>query len=209
MSSLNVSDSDFNQTLTDLYVAKNYEACMEMSKEILCSDPTNLQALLYMANISLEYKDLEDAIHYCDTIIHAKEDKIYFVWQVRGQALCLLKRYEEARESFGAALGLMSPESKREGIYLWSIYALTIFMDGDKERAFNLLDALEEKLDWHGKFSLIRGFIERADGNTTEALTQFIAGGMNIDPTSKDYEESKKVFATEIYKTVEQKINET
>lgn len=203
MSNLNVSDSDFNQALTDLYVAKNYEACMEMSKEILCADPTNLQALIYMANISLEYKDLEDAIHYCDTIINAKEDKIYFVWQVRGQALCLLKRYEEARESFGTALGLMSPESKQEGIYLWSIYALTIFMDGDKERAFNLLDALEEKLDWHGKFSLIRGFIERADGNTDEALFQFIQGSMAIDPTSKDYKESREVFAHEVHKTLE------
>lgn len=195
-------NDDVNKDLLALYSAKKYDECMEMCKEVLANNPLNLQALLYMADINLELRNPEEVLHYCDTIIRAKEDKIYFVWRMRGQALCLLKQYDEARKSFSEALGLISKDDVKEGVFLWSLYALTSFVNGEKERAINLLDALEEKLDWHGKFALIRGYIERADGNTTEALTQFIAGSMSIDPTSKDYEESKELYATEVRKTL-------
>lgn len=198
-------DDDVNKDLLALYSAKKYNECIKMCKEVLAENPLNLQALLYMADIHLEHRNLEESLHYCDTIIRAKEDKIFFVWRMRGQALCLLKRYDEARKSFSEALGLIGKDDVREGVYLWSLYALTSFMNGEKERAISLLDALEEKLDWHGKFALIRGYIERADGNTDEALIQFIQGSMAVDPTSKDYEESKEVFATEVRKTLEKK----
>jgi len=201
---LNTDESDnVNQKLLALYSAKKYDECMEMCKEVLAKNPLNLQALLYMADINLELRNPEEVLHYCDTIIRAKEDKIYFVWRMRGQALCLLKQYNEARTSFSEALGLISKDNVKEGVFLWSLYALTSFVNGEKERAINLLDALEEKLDWHGKFALIRGYIERADGNTTEALAHFIQGGMAVDPTSKDYEESKELYATEVRKTLD------
>lgn len=203
---LNIDEKDnVNQELLALYSAKKYDECMAMCKDVLAKNPVNLQALLYMADINLELRNLEESLHYCDTIIRAKEDKIFFVWRMRGQALCLLKRYDEARKSFGEALGLIGKDDVKEGVYLWSLYALTSFVNGEKERAINLLDALEEELDWHGKFALIRGFIERADGNTDEALVHFIQGGMAVDPTSKDYEESKEVFATEVRKTLDGK----
>lgn len=200
---LNVNENDdVNKDLLALYSAKKYDECMEMCKEVLADNPLNLQALLYMADINLELRHLEETLHYCDTIIRAKEDKIFFVWRVRGQALCLLKQYDEARKSFSEALTLISKDDVKEGVFLWSLYALTSFMNGEKERAINLLDALEEKLNWHGKFSLIRGYIERADGNTDEALFQFIQGSMAIDPTSKDYDERTKLYANEIGRTL-------
>ncbi len=203
---LNINESDIaNENLTGLYSSKQFDACMEECKKILVKNPTNLQALLYMADINLELRRGEETLHYCDTIIRAKEDRIYFVWQMRGQALCILKQYDEARTSFGEALGLIGKNALKEGVFLWSLYALSSFMNGEKERAMNLLDALEEELNWHGKFALIRGYIERADGNIDEALFQFIQGGMAADPTSKDYEESKEFYATEVRKTLEMK----
>jgi predicted negative regulator of RcsB-dependent stress response len=76
-------------------------------------------------------------------------------------------------------------------------------MNGEKERAINLLDAIEEKMDWHGKFALIRGYMERAEGNTDEALMQFVQGSMSLKPDDTDYEESKELFASEVRKTLD------
>jgi tetratricopeptide (TPR) repeat protein len=200
---MNVNEKDEPiSELKELYTAKKYEECMKMCKEVLAKNQLNLQALLYMADINLELRNPEEVLHYCDTIIRAMENKMYYVWQMRGQALCLLKRYDEARKSFGEALGLIAKDDVNEGVFLWSLYAFASFISGEKERAFNLLDALEEELGWQGKFALIRGFMERVDGNTTEALTQFIEGSMAVEPTSKDYEESKEVFAREVFKTL-------
>lgn len=203
---LNINDKEgVNKKLLALYSAKKYDECMEMCKDVLVKNPLNLQALLYMTDINLELGNAEEALHYSDIIIREKEDKIFFVWRMRGQALSLLKQYDDARKSFGEALALVGKHDEKEGVYLWSLYALTSFQNGEKERAIGLLDALEEKLNWHGKFALVRGYIERADGNIDEALMHFIQGGMAVDPTAKDYKETKEVFATEVRKTLERK----
>lgn len=197
--SLNPDDHEFDQELTNLYTAKKYDECLEVSKEKLKSNPLNLQALLYMATISLENRELDDCIHYCDTIIRGVDERFYLAWTWRGQAQCLQKKYKEAEDSFEQAIKY-NPSHKDT----WSYLALTLFMEGKKDVAITLLDKVEEKIDeLQGRFTLVRGYIERADGNTDEALMQFLQGGMSVDSTAEDADESKEVFAREVHRTLE------
>lgn len=197
--SLNPEDHEFDQVLTDLYTAKQYTECVVACKEKLKEKPLNLQALLYMADISLEKHELDDCIHYCDTIIRGVDERIFYVWCWRGQALCLQTKYDEAVDSFEQSLKYNPAHSDT-----WSFLALTLFVQDKKAVAIQMLDMVEEKIaELKGCFTIARGYIERADGNRDEALMQFIQGSMTMDPTSKDYEENKEVFATEVRKTLD------
>lgn len=198
--SLNPDDHEFDAELTALYSAKEYDTCLAESQKKLSENPLNLQALLYIADISLRNRELNDCIHYCDTIIQAIEDRIFYVWSWRAQALCLQKKYKEAEDSFEQAIKY-DPKNTET----WSHLALTLFMQGKKDVAMELLRRVEEKLECPSKFAMVRGFIERADGNTDEALVHFLEGGMAVDPTSPDYDESKEVYAREARKTLEDK----
>jgi hypothetical protein len=64
------------------------------------------------------------------------------------------------------------------------------------------LDTVEEKHNLIGKFSMARGFIERAGGNTDEAFIHFLQGGMAVDLNSKDYEENRDAYFKEIRRTL-------
>ena len=82
-------------------------------------------------------------------------------------------------------------------------------MQGKKDVAMTILEKVEEKVDGlKGQFTMVKGFIERADGNTDEALMQFIQGGMSADPKADDYEESKEVYAKQVRETLGNKDNE-
>lgn len=197
--SLNPDDHEFDKGLTELYSAKKYDECLEACKVKLDENPLNLQALLYMADINLRNRELEDCIHYCDTINRAVDERIFYVWNWRGQALCLQKKYNESQDSFEQAIKY-NPADRDS----WSYLALTFFMQGKTDVSLTLLDKVEEKVEeLKGQFTMVRGFIERADGNTNEALMQFIQGGMAVDPTSKDYEESKEVYAQQVRETLD------
>ena len=77
-------------------------------------------------------------------------------------------------------------------------------MQGKGYLSITLLDKVEEKLEeLRGQFTLVRGYIERADGNADEALMQFLQGGMSVDLTADDAEESKEVFAREVRRTLD------
>jgi len=192
------SNFKFDKSLVKLFSSEKYDECFEGCKKKLIKDPLDLQALLYMANISLDRRKLDDCIHYCDTIIQGVDERIYYVWSCRGQALCLQKKYKESEESYMQAI-----QYNRTSTEIWSYMALTIFMQDRKDSAMSLLDIVEEKLECHNKFTMVRGFIERADGNIDDALIHFIEGGMAVDPTADDYNESKEVYAREVRKTVE------
>ena len=197
--SINLDDHKFDNKLVKLYTAKHYDECIKDCKETLSDNPLHLQALLYMASISLEKDDLEDCVHYCDTIIQGIGDQFFYVWSWRGQALCTLKRYKESEDGFEQAI-MYDPENTET----WSHLAMTFYIQGKKDIAMVLLEKVEEKLECYGKFAMVKGFIERHDGNTDEALMHFLQGGMSADPTAKDYDENKKAFAKQVRETLDQ-----
>jgi len=71
--SIDPKDFKFDKSLVKLFSSKRYDECFEGCKKKLIKDPLDLQALLYMANISLDRRELDDCIHYCDTIIQGVE----------------------------------------------------------------------------------------------------------------------------------------
>ncbi len=192
---LNVDDMPVDDDLKELFSANQPEACKERCKIILANDPLNMQALLYMAYITVDHGEPEEAVRYCDTIIHGIEDRIFFVWNVRGRALALVGRYEEAKKSFMKSLSL---RPTHEETYLF--LALLHYLTGNKELAFGILDLVEIELQGSELVAYVRGLIEKYDGNTTEALVHFVFGEANLDPTSPDYEHTRELFAREVGK---------
>lgn len=200
MTTLNINDDDFDEALLKLWTDKDYDACAAHATEVLQTNPLHFQALIYLAKIEYERDNFEQSLHYCDTIIQGKEDKIFLVWEVRARSLTRLKRYKEATESFKTALQFDPSNAP-----LWCELCITLFVDGRKELAMNLLDHVEEKLGHKSCFSLARGYIERADGNTTDAFLHFKAAESTLDPKSPDYEENRELYDKEARATLEGK----
>ena len=195
---MNYKDMEVDERLKELYSLKEYDQCLEACKEKLTENPLNLQALIYSADIHHKQKDFEACIHYCDTIIRGVDDQISFAWLWRAQSQSALKQYEDAQESYDKAV-MYDPTD----IETWSFLALNFYMKGEKDIAMVLLDKIEKKLEQPGAFAMVRGHIERADGNKDDAFMHFLEGEMAADPTSPKYEEEKEVFARLARKTLE------
>ena len=195
--SIDLNDHPIDEKLLKLFSAEEYDLCINRCRLILTEDRLHLQALLYMAQISLEKRDYNDCLQYCDTVLQEVEEHLVYVWYWRGQALCLLRKYDDGIDSFKRALWY-NPEN----IHAWSQIAVTLFQQGKKDFAMLFLDTVEEKHNLIGKFSMARGFIERAGGNTDEAFIHFLQGGMAVDLNSKDYEENRDAYFKEIRRTL-------
>lgn len=192
---LNVDDMPVDNELKELFSTDQHEACKERCKILLSKDPLNMQALLYMAYITVDHGEPAESVRYCDTIILGVEDRLFFIWNVRGRALALVGRYDEAKKSFMKSLSLR-PTHQETYLFLAFVHYLT----GNKEHAFAILDLVEIELQRSELVAYVRGLIEKYDGNTTEALVHFVFGEVNLDPASPDYERTRELFAREVGK---------
>ncbi len=198
--SINCDDHEVDERLLELHKnKKDYKHCIEASREFLKKNPLHLQALMYIAELSLDNRDdLDECVRCCDTILQGVSDEIYLAWMWKGLALALQTKHKEAEGCFLEALKYTPHDPT-----LWSYFALMKYMQHGKDTALYVLDTAEKEFSLEGKFALVRGYIERTDGNTDEALIQFLQGGMSVDPNSERYEADKGLYASEVRKTLD------
>lgn len=197
--SIKYDDHAVDEHLLELHQKKDYKGCIEASRVLLQKNPLHLQALMYIAELNLDHReDLDECIRCCDTILQGISDVLYVVWNWKGLALALQGNHKEAEGCFLEALKYTPHDAA-----LWSYFALMKYMQHGKDTALYVLDTAETEFSLEGKFTLARGYIERTDGNTDEALMQFLQGGMSVDPGSESYEEDRGLYAREVRKTLD------
>ncbi len=169
----NVLQLDPNSAVAHWDLAKSYLATKKVREgywelhEAARLDPKNLDAKLQYGDISRLAGEEEEALKQADDVIAADPTR-WAAYVLRGQALEILKKPEDAKEAYLKAVEV-APNDASPLLILADYYVRT----GDTKSAEPLLRKLTESQPSFGSFGALGGFLARDKSRDAETEATF------------------------------------